>query len=96
MACSGRLELHHLISHGDARGNELITKLLKQNPPELTDWVCSGHNQSRWADSKRAQAILFRRKVEQFGRLWMVYVLDSLPWKVVRPEMRLDGLLSAK
>ena len=91
--CRGRLTLHHLISHGDARGNEEIEALLECNPPELTEFVCEAHHTNeRWADSKAGQRILWRRKAEQFGEAWMRYVIDGLPWKHAYPEMRWEAL----
>ena len=93
IGCRGRLHLHHLISKGDAQGNDEVRALLDCNPPELTEFVCEAHHtHERWADSKEGQRILWRRKADEFGEDWMRFVLASLPWKVARPEMQWDSL----
>ena len=93
IGCRGRLTLHHLISHGDAQGNDAIEALLQCNPPELTDFVCEAHHtHERWADTKEAQRLLWRRKAKEFGEAWMRYVVDGLPWKVRHHELTWKAL----
>ena len=94
IGCRGRLTLHHLISFGDAQGNDAIRELLEQNPPELTEWICEAHHtHERWAETKEAKRLLWRRKADEFGEAWMRYVVDSLPWKVAHPEFRWKALV---
>jgi|SRR3972149_9752881 len=91
--CRGRLTLHHLVSRGDARGNDEVNALLDCHPPELTEFICEAHHtHERWGDTKEGQRILWRRKADEFGEDWMRFVLASLPWKVARPEMQWDSL----
>lgn len=79
--CSEMIHLHHIISFTQARGNKRVRKILKGNPEELTAWVCSAHNVGRWADSRKARAILLRkRNKETDGKT--KETIDNLPWKV--------------
>ena len=91
--CTDKIELHHIISHGKARGNKRVAQILRSNPPELTEWVCSAHNVGRWADTPKSRSKLLRLKIEEFGYEHIKRTLDELPWKVPRPELRLEALL---
>ena len=92
--CGGpRLHKHHLINYSKARGNKRIRAILKENPPELTSWVCANANVDRTADEKGAQAHLWALKVKTHGYDHIKRTLDELPWKVPRPELRLEALL---
>ena len=92
--CGGpRLHLHHLINYSKARGNDEVRAILKELPPELTSWVCANANVDRTADTRGAQAFLWAKKVSEYGREHIKRTLDELPWKVPRPELRLEALL---
>lgn len=91
--CGGRMHLHHAFNYSKARGNRRARKVLKGCPVELTWFVCESHNVGRWADGKAAQAILFRRAVDTYGRERVEAALASLVGKVAWPEFRLEALL---
>jgi len=91
--CTQKIELHHIIGIGKARGNKAVRQILTSNPPELTEWVCSAHNVGRWADTSESRSKLLRLKIEEFGYEHMKRTLDELPWKVPRPELTLEALL---
>lgn len=92
--CGGpRLHLHHLVNYSKARGNKAVRAILKENPPELTSWVCAWANVDRTADTRGAQAFLWEKKVREYGKSHIERYLADLPWKVPRPELRLEALL---
>jgi hypothetical protein len=94
--CTQKIELHHIINFSQARGNTAVRQILKSNPPELTEWVCSAHNVGRWADTSEARSRLLRLKIQEFGYEHMRWFVDEFIgdlWKIPRPEMRLDALL---
>jgi len=92
LACQGKLELHHVLSFGKARGNAAVRKILKTNPPELCIHLCQRHHQ-RYGNSRKVRRKLLQIKVDQYGEEWMRHIIDSLPWKVVDYSMTYDGLM---
>ena len=91
--CGGRWELHHILNRGKARGNSKVQKVFNSNPPELTIFICSSHNVSRWADTSEARAILMYHKLKEFGWDHMRDILERLPWKTPKPEFRLEAIM---
>ena len=90
--CCTDMDWHHLISFSMARGNAKVRKILKANPPELMAWVCATHNRQRWADGRKARAILLRkRNKETEGKT--KETVDSLPWKVHKVEFEFERML---
>ena len=81
--CCADLDWHHIINYTMARGNKDVRKILGSNPPELMAWVCATHNRQRWADGRKARAILLRKRNKQTQGKTKETV-DSLPWKVKR------------
>ena len=79
--CGGDLDWHHIVSFSMARGNKKVRKILKKNPEELMAWVCATHNRQRWADSRKARAILLRKRNEETDGKTKE-TIDNLPWKV--------------
>lgn len=93
--CGGpRLHKHHLINYSKALGNAKVRAILKTNPKELTADVCAWSNVDRTADTRSAQAFLWEKKVSEYGKSHIERYLADLPWKVPRPELRLEALLS--
>ena len=93
IACRDRLELHHIISFGKVQGNKKIKALLKTNPPELTIHLCQRHHQ-RYGRSRAVRRKLLEMKIDEYGYLWMEYLIDNLPWKVKLHSLTLKGLLA--
>ena len=90
--CCDDLDWHHIINFSMARGNKKIKKILKKNPPELMAWVCATHNRDRWADGRKARAILLdKRNRETNGKT--KETVDSLPWKVHKVEFEFERML---
>ena len=89
--CSvGEWDLHHIISRGKASKSRAQPKLdVRYN----LIWVCSAHNVSRFADSKKAMRFLFGLQCLRYDYEVIAEFLDGLPWKVARPEYSSKALL---
>ena len=91
--CGGDLDWHHIINFSMALGNKKVRTFLKTNPPELMAWVCATHNRQRWADGRKARAILLKMRNEETGGKTKETV-DSLPWKVHKIEYEYERLIA--
>ena len=91
--CCTDIDWHHIISFSMARGNPIVRAILKSNPPELMAWVCATHNRQRWADGRKARAILLRkRNKETQGKT--KETVDSLPWKIPKHCDTFEAMIS--
>ena len=88
-ACQGKIEAHHLISKGQARGNKRVRKLIDH----LKIPVCQFHNMGKWADTRWARKVLLQRFVEEIGEGWLQEFIDALPWKYQPRWLTFDGIL---
>lgn len=93
IACRDRLERHHIVSFGVARGNKAVKAILKTNPPELTIHLCQRHHQ-RFGRSRAIRRKLLQMKIDEYGYEWMAHIIDSLPWRVPHPNLTLKGLMA--
>lgn len=92
--CRGGLQRHHLVTKQMARGNKAVRDLLRECPDELMAWVCEAHHIGRYVDSPQARARMLARNVDLYGFERMQRAIDSLPWKVPRPELTLWKMLN--
>ena len=93
ITCLGKLELHHIISFGAARGNKKVIALLRTNPPELTIHLCKRHHE-RFGRERPIRQKLLLMKIDEYGYPWMAHLIDNLPWKVKLHSLTLKGLLA--
>lgn len=93
--CSSKTDRHHMVSRARLLGNPKARKYVDSHP-ELIAEVCNIHNaETKLADTKRARALLFERKCQEYGTEHMRLVLDELRqlFKDGAPDLCLDAIL---
>ena len=90
-SCRGRITAHHIIGLGYTIKSPAARKVcdILQAP------ACYAHNVGRACDTPWARKVLMLRLAEVVGEDWLSSYVDSIPWKVPRPELSWKGIMSA-
>ena len=90
------MDWHHSVDKSFLRGCKRAQKYVKDNWHFFRSRVCNVHNaETKWADAKAAQSIIWGEKVRLWGREYCEQMLDGLRacYKVEPMQLRLEALL---
>lgn len=92
--CQGRIHRHHVVNRSRTRGTN-AKEVIDTWPEVFLADVCEHHNVSRYADAKEARTILFRARVNMYGRRHVLLALAHLRkcFKSGASDLRLEALL---